>query len=418
MANIVFAGDAAAVAEVATVQVTGNDAATTYKLTLNGKTVSTTGAGSATLTAAALATAWNASTYPEMAEITAANNASDTVTLTHDTAGIPFAAHLSKSVTGGAGTMGSVTTATSADGPNVCSANNFKDLSSGARGLPTNSDALYFQDTDVDLLYNLEALAAVTVTALHIKQSYEGLLGLPYTNTAGATDYNEYRPKKFKLGATLCHIGEGSGDGSGRVWLDLTTVQSAVYVWASGDANDDNYYPIVIIGTHASNVLRVEGGQVDVAPFGGDAATFATVTATASGQVRCSDLCTLTTVNCDGSSSVRIESAATTASCRDSGQLTIDGTGAITTINALGGTVFDNSSGTKTTVSVANGATVSAAGNAAGCTWTNTTLTAGATVRDPNRKVTFTNAISVGNNGLEDFTLELGKGRTILPGAP
>lgn len=418
MANMVFAGDAPAVAEAATVQVTANDAATTYSLTLNGKTISATGAGSATLTAAALAAAWNASTYPEMVEITAANNSSDTVTLTHDTAGVPFAAHLSKDDVGGTGTLGSVTTATAADGPNVCSANNFKDLASGARGLPTGSDALYFQDSDVDLLYNLEALAAVTVTALHIKQSYEGLIGLPYTNTAGSTDYSEYRPKKFKVGATLVYIGEGSGDGSGRIWIDLTNVQSAVYVWASGDADDDNYYPIVLIGTHASNVLRVEGGQVDVAPFGGDSAVFATLTGTGSGQIRCSDLCTLTTVNCDGSSSVRIESAATTCSARNTGQLTIDGTGAITTINALGGTVFDNSSGTKTTVNIANGATVSAAGNAAGCTWTNTTMTAGATLRDPNRKVTFTNAITVGNNGPEDFTLDIGKGRSILPGTP
>ena len=85
MATMRWKGAAQAVAQVTTVAITAYDATTTYKLTINGKTVSTSAAGSANATAAALVTAWNASTDPELAEVTASGSTSP-LTLTGDTA--------------------------------------------------------------------------------------------------------------------------------------------------------------------------------------------------------------------------------------------------------------------------------------------------------------------------------------------
>ena len=81
MATNRFLGRAKARANVITVQVTAYDAATTYSLTVNGKSVTTIAAGSVNATATALAAAWNAATEAEFAEQTASAN-TDTVTLT------------------------------------------------------------------------------------------------------------------------------------------------------------------------------------------------------------------------------------------------------------------------------------------------------------------------------------------------
>lgn len=71
MATRTWLGTAAAVAQVSTVQVTAYDAATTYKLTVNGNVISTIAAGSVNATATALAAAWNLSTVPEFTGVTA-----------------------------------------------------------------------------------------------------------------------------------------------------------------------------------------------------------------------------------------------------------------------------------------------------------------------------------------------------------
>ena len=65
------AGDAPAVAQLQTITIGTNDVATTYKVTINGKTVSVPGnAGGANSTAADLAAALQVATVPqEFAEI-------------------------------------------------------------------------------------------------------------------------------------------------------------------------------------------------------------------------------------------------------------------------------------------------------------------------------------------------------------
>ena len=416
MSDIIFAGDAPSVAEVRTGVLTGYDAASTYTVTIGGKTVSTVGTGgTVTTTAVALVALLNASTYPEFAEVTWTNS-SGSVIGTKDLAGVPFVATLT--VAGGTGTVTDFTTTTACQGPNVVCANNFINASTGARALPVNSDTLYFQDSDIDLKWALEALAAVTVTAMHIKASYTGSIGLPYIHDA-STDYQEYRPRHFKIGATAYYIGEGLGDGSPLIMLNLSNVQSAGVVEKMADSEDAFELPALQIkGTHASNTLTIRGGTVALAPDDDDTAVIATLIVSGDGYLYASRNCTLTTVTFAGSATGEIFVAATTVHIHGTASVIRQASGTWGTVNVTTGTLDDRSSGTITTLNIGDGATVTNDNSASAKTYTTVVVAGSYTLIDNNHRVTFTNAINPGQGSIFDGTLELGNARTILPGAP
>ena len=413
MSDIIFAGDAKAIDEVRPGTLTAYDASTTYTVTMGGKTISTVGTGgTTTTTATALAALLNAATQPEFAEVTWSSS-TNTVIGTCDTAGVPFVATLT--VSGGTGTVSDFTTTTACEGPSVVCANNFINASTGARALPVNSDTLYFQDSTVSLLYALEALSAVTVTALHIKASYTGEIGLAYIHDA-TTDYQEYRPRHFKIGATNCYIGEGGGDGSGRLQLNFSNVQTAVSITTSDTASDTNLNAIQIKGTHASNALTATGGTIDLAPDDDDTAVFTTVTIGGTANLRANRNSTLTTVTASGNAQAEIWVAATTVHVYGNATVTRQGSGAWTTANVYG-TLTDLGSGTVTTMNIGSTGTVDNDSSTVSKTYTDTTVAEGYTLNDNNHRVTFTNAINPGK-GDALKGLNIGRGRTILPGAP
>jgi hypothetical protein len=407
MATHVWRGDAPAVAQVTTVQVTAYDAATSYRLTINGKTVAVDGDTDVNDTATALAAAFNASTIPEFAEITA-SAATDTVTLTADTAGKPFT--VTSSVSGGTGTIGAATSATANSGPAVVAAANFD---SGS--LPSNSDTMILQDSGNSLKYTLDALAAVTLDLLVIAADFSdgAQVGLPRTNT-DSTSYVEYRDTYLEVGATAVRIGEGRGQGSSGLRLNLLSAQTSVQVFATGNSSDTDYAALQIIGTNASNVLQVFGGQVDVAMQPGQVATFATVTVSG-GQVRFGSGVTLTTVEANGDSSVEVRSAATTLRSQGGGRIYKLGAGAVTTVDVGGGTFELAAAGTIGTLTVRAGKTFDASKLTTSVTITNATLYAGARVVDPNGKLVWSNAIAC-PDGIDSVTIISKKSATLLPG--
>ncbi len=407
MATHVWRGDAPAVAQVTTVQVTAYDAATSYRLTINGKTVAVDGDTDVNDTATALAAAFNASTIPEFAEITA-EAATDTVTLTADTAGKPFT--VTSSVSGGTGTIGAATSATANSGPAVVAAANFD---SGS--LPSNSDTMILQDSGNSLKYTLDALAAVTLDLLVIAADFSdgAQVGLPRTNT-DSTSYVEYRDTYLEVGATAVRIGEGRGQGSSGLRLNLLSAQTSVQVFATGNSSDTDYAALQIIGTNASNVLQVFGGQVDVAMQPGQVATFATVTVSG-GQVRFGAGVTLTTVEANGDSSVEVRSAATTLRSQGGGRIYKLGAGAVTTVDVGGGTFELAAAGTIGTLTVRAGKTFDASKLTTSVTITNATLYAGARVVDPNGKLVWSNAIAC-PDGIDSVTIISKKSATLLPG--
>ncbi|MDQ3288914.1 MAG: hypothetical protein M3Q42_11790 [Pseudomonadota bacterium] len=421
MSDILLAGDAQAVAQVDSLDITAYDAATTYRVTIGGKIVGVAGTTDAPTTEAAYVTAHNASLYNEFEEITA-TRPSGSVLLTADTLGKSFVA--ASSVSGGAGTIGAVTPVTACEGPSVLSANNCKNASTGARTLPVAADTLTLEHLDVDLLYGLEALAGLTLAALYINASFEAQCGLPPYNAAGA--YDEYRPLYLKAPASLVRIGAGDGDGSPLVMYDAGSVQTAIEVYATDTPALDGLHACMVKGTHASNTLKVTGDStVDVAPFAGEVATFLTVTVTGNAEVRTGKGTTLGTLHVGGSATVEIDSAAaladiTAINVYDEATVIIRGDNAVTAINAYGPTarVVYLSSGTAAAVNLFDGAQFDCEENPSSFTITTLGGSGAPTINDPNSRMTVTNAIGANNSNVFAWTWQLKPSRTITLGAP
>jgi hypothetical protein len=331
-------GNAALVAETKTAQITGGDAGTTYKLTRNGKTVSFIGSAVVGTIATGLAAAWNASTEPEMAEYTA-TALTDTVTLTQKTAGHEFGT-VTSSVSGAAGTIGAVTSGVVNSGPNdVAVAANYADSL-----VPVTGDTLYVSNIAIPLKYNLDQ-SGVTLVLLQVDQSFEADIGLPEQNQDG-TAYIEDRPGYYKIGATSLIVGRGAGQGSGRLKIDNSSIQTAVVVENTGSPAESNLEAFLWKGTHASNSMVVGGNaSVGVAVFLGEVATLTTLTVKDSATVRVGAGVTLATVVVYGGN-VTINCAITTSLTQYGGTVTINGTGVPAQLNIYGGVCIVNTTGT------------------------------------------------------------------------
>jgi len=405
MSTIVWRGDAPAVRQVDTFTPTASNSQT-YSITINGKSVSYTADSSASVQeiCEGLQALLAASEIPEFAAITWTEN--DTViTGTGPEDGSPFTA--TSAATGGGALVQSTTTA--ANGPNRVVAANFV----GA-ALPANGDTLVIQDSSSSLSYSLAALSAVTLDLLNILADFGdgGQVGLPYfnrSNSGGA--YYEYRGTYLQVGATEVKIGDGKGQGSGLIKLNLGSVQTSIQVFKTGQPSDQDYGAVQLIGTHASNVLRVFDGSVDVAMGPSEVATFLTITVSG-GTVRLGGGCTLTTVEADGNAVVEVRSAATTLRTQGSGVIRKIGSGAVGTVDIGGGQVEYSAAGTITTLTVRAGKTFDASKLTVAVTITDSTAYAGARILDPNGKLTFTNATSC-PDGADSVVFVTKKGATV-----
>lgn len=409
--TITWRGDAAAVAQVDEITVTGTWAtADVANIIINGKTITFTVGATETVAAvvAGLVAAWNASTIAECTEITA-TDANPKVKLTADTAGIPFTVTVSET-TAGDGSLGTVSVATASAGP--------KDLSTAANfsggALPGNGDTLVFENSANDCIYGLEALAAVTSLIVKRKQSYTGLIGLPLTNATGK--YIEYRPRYLKADFATIEIGEGEGNGSGRFMIDANTSDPAITVFNCGTQQSvsDRGTPAVIIkGTTTGATLDVIKGTVGVAIYAGDVAVLDTVkigyysNQNGDSSVICGSGVTLTTVTQTGGK-LDFRSNVTTFT-QNGGQATIGGAAAITTIT-IGGTVYDGSSGTFTTASIRSSGVYDHRRSLVAKTITNAIAMAeGAAYHDPYGVVTASGGWTLNGN----VELDLGVGKTL-----
>lgn len=407
MATVRWKGGAQAVAQVTTVQVTAYDAATTYTLTVGSKSVSTIAAGSVNATASALATAWNTSTEPELAEVTASSS-TDTVTLTADTAGVPFTA--SSSVSGGTGTIGAATTTTASAGPNDWStANNW----SGA-AVPSTNDTVWVENSADQIKYGLSQ-SGVTLTALYLPASFTGDIGLPEVNQSGSTAYREYRTRYLTISATTLVIGEGEGQGSGRILINTGSNQTALSVHQSTPGLEADLEAIQWKGAHASNAVVVSRGSVGIAGYGGDAATVATLTVgykdspESDAKVRCGSGTSLTTLNQTGGQ-VLLGAGLTTVN-KSGGTLEITA-GNVTTLTDDGGLTVYRGAGTIATLSL-SGAAIDFARGGTTRTVTNATLYRGSGVNDPLGSVTWTNPVRLGRCKVSDVSIDVGPHRTL-----
>lgn len=426
MADIAWRGDLQSTEQVTTIAVTGtwatNDTAT---LTINGKDLTLT-VGSATTTSdvvAALVAMVNGSAVvgtetrnetgnniPEWSGITASGSASP-LTLTGDTTR-PFTVTVSES-TAGDGALGAPSTTTSPTSPNTLAAEN---VTGGT--LPGAADTFTLANSSVSMLYGLDQSSAGTLASVSMPASFTGHVGLRRYNSLG---FVEYLDREYNVRCSALTIGAGGGSGSGLIAINLGNVQCAVKVIDTASSAETDYHAVRLRGTHASNTLEVIGGTVDVAAEAGQTATFATLNASGSSEVRTSSGTTLTTVNASGSAVVDITSAAalsdiTTINISDSAVVYLRGDNAVGTINVYGGTLYLMSSGTITNLNVGPTGVVDVTQSTVAVTVTNASASPGATITDKQKRITWTNGIDLGNAGLEDFgNLNLGRGITITP---
>ena len=418
MATVIWRGDADAVAQISTATPASVEISDVFTLTCGGSSVSFT-ATAATVAdvTAGITTAWNASTAPEMAEITATDSTT-TVTLTHDTAGVEFTVTATEVDGGGTDDQTfTMATPTAAAGPHVWSTDS--NWSTGS--VPADDDHIIIEESDVDILYGL-GQSGITADSLTIKASYTGEIGLEETNSDGTTSYTEYRDTFLEIEPDKIDIGAGDGNGSAMIKINTGSVATAVTVMKTASATETNCGAVQWKGTNAGNTLTVQRGDVGVATQGGETATIATLAVSYSTSVSndasvvCGSGVTLTTINQFGST-LEINSAAVTCNV-SAGTLTVNGTSTITTATVEGGTLYHQSSGTITTLVVSASGTIDFSRDAKTRTVINTSVYTGAAIRDPHKTVTWTNGIDgVHCDPMNEAILQLGKNYTVTPSA-
>ena len=351
-----------------------------------------------------------------MTPVTAAD-ANPALTLTADTAGVPFVVTTSEVVAGtvGGGDVGNPAATVASAGPN--------DWSTAANWdggvVPINSDIVIIENTADNITYGL-GQSAMTLDELHIKQSFTGSLGLIEVNESG---YEEYLETYLEIGATLVFIGQGDGSGSGRIKLNTGSDQVALNVYNNGSPTDTDLKSTMWKGTSASNEVNITKGSFGAAILGSEVATIATLKVgfASESQINTdSDVLlgsgvTLTTVDMQGGT-VEINSNVTTVN-QTNGNSSLLGTITATTITLDGGNCYYRTSGTCTTLNVSGEGVFDCRRDMRSRTITNLTIYKGATIHDPFKTITYTNGIDLIRSALADVTLDLGDHQTWTPSA-
>lgn len=430
MATNVFIGGAEAVAQVATIVVSGtwatNDTAT---ITCNGKSlVLTIGA---TVTTTSIATAIKemingtaitgdatrsntGDNIPEFTEFTATVDSS-TVTLTGDTAGKPFTISVVAN-TVGTGDLTLTLEATAATG--TYHWDNADNWDTGS--VPVSTDSVVIDSRALnDIRYGLDQ-NAVTLASMIITNGFSHKIGLkPINEDVSNQKYPEYRETSLKISATLFSI-EGQGSGSGRIKINLGANASTMSISARGTGETTNVPAVLILGTHASNIARITRGHVGFAFYDEETSHLATLdvgfednqagdsTVVCGGGV---DLADATITQSGGTLTIDSACATTTQSggtlnVKSGNQTTITGDGNVNIIGALTVTNLNSSGGTLDFRKGIGTVTVS-----------NCAVGKQTTIHDPSKRVTWSAGIDLYRCGISDVTIDLGKHLTLTPSA-
>lgn len=280
MPNKRFIAGVAARADVWTYTVVTITAATVHGLTCNGKTITITlGSGETTTTAALLLlAAIQASTAGEFQEYTW-SAAAAVITGTAKTAGIPGT--FTNASTGG--TAGTLANSVAAVGPNFI---NLPGNWSGA-ALPVANDSWFFDGSSPDALYGLTYFLDNSLAAAAINfDNYGGSIGLPAVRGSSAfaigpstgASYPEYRPTFLKLHVGTMTINYGRGTvAPARGQFHLAGTGTTFNVFGAGPPANGEVASVYIQGSTGHPLLAVTQGTVAVAPDFGQAGGFTEV---------------------------------------------------------------------------------------------------------------------------------------------
>jgi hypothetical protein len=319
---------------------TSNTAVWTFTLTMDdGSTATVTYTEDGSPTVAEIATglfnAWNASTHPAIARITAANPSAGVVTLTADTAGVPFSVALADSDDG---THTETNTTANVGNNDYNTARNWSLNTVPAStndveiGGPTSGQS-------VSILYGLNQ-SAIDIAAFNVRKDYNGQIG---REEDGKSYYLRIDPD------TVDYQGA-----SNLALIDIGSANISPQIECNGSALNGKF-ALYIKGSDIAT-LEVRKGKVAIAPLTGETATVATLLVSyATNPLSDSDVTigsgvTLTTLTQSGGK-VELRCAATTVTTGASGVCTTAGSGAITTWHAYG-KIYPNSTGTITTLNL------------------------------------------------------------------
>lgn len=117
--------------------------------------------------------------------------------------------------------------------------------------------------------------AGVRLELLKLAAKSTSKIGLPWLS---ASNYREYREQYLKIGTTPAGvkkviIGEGDGQGAGRVCINTGTDQAVIECLATGSPIDSGLPAARWKGAHASNVVKLRGGELGIACLTGETAT-------------------------------------------------------------------------------------------------------------------------------------------------
>lgn len=310
----------------------------------------------------------------------------------------------------GNGNWASITTSITAKSKNHWIAENFN---SGS--LPANGDNVTITGltSDQSFKWGLDQ-SAVLLASLDIRADSQAEIGLDPINS-DSTAYGEYRDLFLKIGASVLKIGDGEGQGSSRIQIDLGATTCAATVFKTGTAN--NRAAVHLLGGDGSSTLQVLGGTVDLAMRATTTGSWSVIVVSG-GTVRCGTGVTLVTVEAAGTGTVETRSGATTLRTRQNGTIIHIGSGNVTTVDIQGGPVKIKATGALTlgTVNGYAGKTLDLSECDSLVTVTNMnsygTPSAPFTINDPNNKLVMTNACST-PNGAQSLVLITGSGKNV-----
>lgn len=405
MATKYFQGGASPVVQVETHTVGGTiEADDRFKIIIGNKTLDVTGASTtANDVADNIKTAFDAlssTAWPEYKEMTMGTPAGGAATVTGATAGKPFTITLLTVEANGDAAdaqtyvQAAVTAATGSE--HYDDDDNWSDGS-----VPGAADTAIVENFSGDIRYGLDN-DATAITNFHARQSFTGTIGNPATNVDAPTGlYPEYRDPYLQLNATNVYLGEGTGDGSGRVKLQLDNT-TAVYVTNHGTRLETGV-PTTLLRNEGADVitlLDVSKGDVGVALYAGETADITELkvsyqtSVTGDSTVVCGAGATVDNVTQDGgvvevdSVMVNVKLYGGTFTHKGSGTITLlemhgsatfinNGTGIITTTKCYDDSHFDNSQGSFSR------------------TVTNMEMHDSSTLSDPQNLLTTTNGIDI-----------------------
>lgn len=394
--------------------VTTTQVATTIKEAINGTTLTDTSAS-----CQPPISDLGAQFIPPFSELTATSS-SAVVTVTANgsgsLAGKPFTLTATES-TAGTGTATRAASITATSQHHASEADNWDGTNT-----PADGDTLIFDSGSTDLKYNLNAYqggSTAQPAIVTVYKSFTGNIGLPQVNIDNSSkNYPEYRTRYLTFDDNTAtttfnlHVGEGSG--SGRLMFDSGAGQAVVNLFGKGSRLVTGIPGVLWKGSHASNIVRNNAGDIGIAFFGGETATVATLVTgngpTSQASCICGTGVTLTTVTCNGGT-LETNSAFTTGTANSGAWVHKAGTATTITVNK-GAFFYPDGAVTLTTLDI-NGGTVDLSKGSASVTITNTiTMSAGSKFYDPQGR-SGNPVIQLRDCTLADVTIITPQGKTI-----